>query len=88
MLFEEGVRKVPQIIEGTLREIFEKHPELSDKRVRLYVLDGSEPAQNLLEFLGDWVGSVNIPDSVQATDVEQVIVYGLDAGTIQTSTPF
>ncbi len=64
---------MPEIIEGTLQEIIEQHPDLSGKRVRLYVLDSMEPAQNLLEFLGNWVGSVHIPDALQATDVETVV---------------
>lgn len=64
---------MPPVIEGTLQEIVQQHPELVDKRVRVYVIEDAEHARNLLEFLGDWVGSVNIPDSFQATQVEQVV---------------
>lgn len=62
-----------QVIEGTLQEIIERYPELAGKRVRLYVLDSPSQAQNLLEFLGDWVGAINIPNSIQAAEVEQVV---------------
>lgn len=64
---------MPPVIEGTLREIVEQYPELVGKRVRVYVMENTEPAQNLLEFLGDWVGSVHISDSFQATQVEEVV---------------
>jgi hypothetical protein len=64
---------MPPVIEGTLQEIVKQYPELVDKRVRVYVIEDAEHALNLLEFLGDWVGSVHIPDSFQATQVEQVV---------------
>ncbi|CUU37040.1 MAG: hypothetical protein K6U12_00870 [Armatimonadetes bacterium] len=78
---------MPEIIEGTLSEIIQQRPELSGKRVRLYVLEDGQPAQNLLEFLGDWVGSVHIPDSLQSTEQETVVEQAVSEKLLNRSQP-
>ncbi|MDW8107998.1 MAG: hypothetical protein RMK45_11045 [Armatimonadota bacterium] len=62
-----------RVLEGLWEEIVAQGDALKGKRVRVEVLESTSPPQNLLEFLGDWVGAVNIPNSVQAAQVEQVV---------------
>jgi len=68
---------MPIVLEGTLEEIVKQHPELSGKRVRIYVLDSEESATNLRDFLGAWVGSIRVPPTLQASEVKCVFEESL-----------
>jgi hypothetical protein len=68
---------MPIVLEGTLEEIVKQHPELSGKRVRIYVLDSEEPATNLRDFLGEWVGIIRVPPVIQASEVKRVFEESL-----------
>jgi hypothetical protein len=65
------------VLEGTLEEIVRQHPELSSKRVRVYVLDSEESATNLRDFLGEWVGIIRVPPVIQASEVKRVFEQSL-----------
>jgi hypothetical protein len=65
------------VLEGTLEEIVRQHPELSSKRVRVYVLGSEEPATNLRDFLGEWVGIIRVPPVIQASEVKRVFEQSL-----------
>jgi hypothetical protein len=65
------------VLEGTLEEIVRQHPELSSKRVRVYVLESEEPATNLRDFLGEWVGIIRVPPVIQASEVKRVFEQSL-----------
>lgn len=64
---------MPKMIEGTLREILEQYPDLAERRVRVQILEDGATPRNMLEFLGDWVGSVNIPNAPHSDEVEQTV---------------
>lgn len=64
---------MPQTVEGTLREILERHPDLMERRVRVQVLEEEPAPRTMLEYLGEWVGSVNLPNAPQSDEVEQVV---------------
>jgi hypothetical protein len=68
---------MPNVLEGTLEEIVKRHPELSGKRVRIYVLDSEESATNLRDFLGEWVGIIRVPPVIQASEVKRVFEESL-----------
>jgi hypothetical protein len=68
---------MPIVLEGTLEEIVQQHPELSGKRVRIYVLDSEESATNLRDFLGEWVGIIRVPPIIQASEVKRVFEESL-----------
>lgn len=68
---------MPIVLEGTLEEIVKQHPELSGKRVRIYVLDSEESATNLRDFLGEWVGIIRVPPVIQASEVKRVFEESL-----------
>jgi hypothetical protein len=68
---------MPNVLEGTLEEIVKRHPELSGKRVRIYVLDSEESATNLRDFLGEWVGIIRVPPVIQASEVKRVFEQSL-----------
>jgi hypothetical protein len=68
---------MPIVLEGTLEEIVQQHPELSGKRVRIYVLDSEESATNLRDFLGEWVGIIRVPPVIQASEVKRVFEQSL-----------
>ncbi|MCX7688881.1 MAG: hypothetical protein N2045_13015 [Fimbriimonadales bacterium] len=68
---------MPPTIVGTLREILEQYPDLAERRVRVQVLDNNHEPRTMLEYLGDWVGSVNIPDAPQSDEVEQVVAEAI-----------
>jgi hypothetical protein len=68
---------MPNVLEGTLEEIVRQHPELSSKRVRVYVLDSEESATNLRDFLGEWVGIIRVPPVIQASEVKRVFEESL-----------
>jgi hypothetical protein len=68
---------VPTVLEGTLEEIVQQHPELSGKRVRVYVLESIEPAASLRDFLGEWVGIIRVPPVIQASEVKRVFEESL-----------
>jgi hypothetical protein len=68
---------MPIVLEGTLEEIVKQHPELSGKRVRIYVLDSEESATNLRDFLGEWVGIIRVPPVIQASEVKRVFEQSL-----------
>ena len=76
---------MPNVLEGTLEEIVKQHPELSGKRVRIYVLDSEEPATNLRDFLGAWVGSIRVPPTLQASEVKRVFEESLHEKLERTS---
>jgi hypothetical protein len=68
---------MPIVLEGTLEEIVQQHPELSGKRVRVYVLESGESAANLRDFLGEWVGIIRVPPVIQASEVKRVFEQSL-----------
>ena len=68
---------MPNVLEGILEEIVQQHPELSSKRVRIYVLDSEESATNLRDFLGEWVGIIRVPPVIQASEVKRVFEQSL-----------
>ena len=68
---------MPNVLEGTLEEIVQQHPELSGKRVRVYVLGSEEPATNLRDFLGECVGINREPPVIQASEVNRVFEQSL-----------
>jgi hypothetical protein len=76
---------MPIVLEGTLEEIVQQHPELSGKRVRVYVLGSEEPATNLRDFLGAWVGSIRVPPTLQASEVKRVFEESLHEKLERTS---
>jgi hypothetical protein len=76
---------MPTVLEGTLEEIVRQHPELSSKRVRVYVLGSEEPATNLRDFLGAWVGSIRVPRTLQASEVKRVFEESLHEKLERTS---
>jgi hypothetical protein len=76
---------MPNVLEGTLEEIVQQHPELSGKRVRIYVLDSEESATNLRDFLGEWVGSIRVPPTLQASEVKRVFEESLHEKLERTS---
>jgi len=60
-----------RILEGTWEEILAHHETLSGKHVRVIVLDPHEvEPKNLIEFLGDFVGSLSLecPDTAERVD--------------------
>ena len=68
---------MPTVLEGTLEEIVQQHPELSGKRVRVYVLESIEPAASLRDFLGEWVGIIRVLPVIQASEVKRVFEESL-----------
>jgi len=60
-----------------LEEIVQQHPELSGKRVRVYVLESIEPAASLRDFLGEWVGIIRVLPVIQASEVKRVFEESL-----------
>ena len=76
---------MPNVLEGTLEEIVKQHPELSGKRVRIYVLGSEEPATNLRDFLGEWVGIIRVPPVIQASEVKRVFEESLHEKLERTS---
>ncbi len=76
---------MPIVLEGTLEEIVKQHPELSGKRVRIYVLDSEESATNLRDFLGEWVRSIRVPPTLQASEVKRVFEESLHEKLERTS---
>jgi hypothetical protein len=60
-----------------LEEIVQQHPELSGKRVRVYVLESIEPAPSLRDFLGEWVGVIRVPPVIRASEVKRVFEESL-----------
>jgi hypothetical protein len=68
---------MPTVLEGTLEEILEQHPELSGKRVRVYVLDTAEPPASLRDFLGEWIGIIKAHPTIQASEVKRVFEQAL-----------
>jgi|YNPBryunderm2012_1023409.scaffolds.fasta_scaffold58786_2 hypothetical protein len=78
---------MPIVLEGTLEEIVRQHPELSGKRVRVYVLESGESAANLRDFLGAWVGSIRVPPTLPASEVKRVFEESLHEKLERTSVP-
>jgi hypothetical protein len=76
---------MPIVLEGTLEEIVQQHPELSGKRVRIYVLDSEESATNLRDFLDEWVGIIRVPPVIQASEVKRVFEQSLQEKFERTS---
>ncbi|MCX7992154.1 MAG: hypothetical protein N2651_00660 [Fimbriimonadales bacterium] len=68
---------MPNTIEGILREILEQYPDLSERRVRVQVLEEETAPRTMLEYLGDWVGSVNLPEAPPSDEVERVVAEAI-----------
>ena len=76
---------MPTVLEGTLEEIVKQHPELSGKRVRIYVLESAELATNMRDFLGEWVWIIRVPPTLPASEVKRVFGESLQEKLGSTS---
>ncbi len=68
----------PLVLEGTWEEILKHRKALAGKRVRVIVLESQTPSplseepRNLLDFLGDLVGSLSIEPPPTAENTSEV----------------